>query len=163
MNNTRNRKKTIVAALAAAAATVVAPAVLFAGSGTAHADNCEGILGAVFGSIKDCLGPYYNPEHPLQPTVPPNGPEANFPPMDRLLPHYTGGPGDLMPGWGKNPSSGQYEPQTTMGPFTGSAPEPGEFREGEAPEPRGWDYDRWKRTGDGFGPWPVEEPEPAGD
>jgi hypothetical protein len=43
MNTARNRTKSIAAALAAAAATVVAPAVLFAGAGTAHAD-CDGAL-----------------------------------------------------------------------------------------------------------------------
>lgn len=37
MNTTRNRKKAVTAALGAAAAAAVAPAILFAGAGTAQA------------------------------------------------------------------------------------------------------------------------------
>jgi hypothetical protein len=41
MNNTNNRKKSITAALGAAAAAVAAPAMLFLGTGTAHAVDVQ--------------------------------------------------------------------------------------------------------------------------
>jgi hypothetical protein len=133
MNTTHNTKTRLLRLAATAVAT---PALLFTGAGTAlftgagaaQADNCEGILGAVFGSINDCLGPYYSPQHPLQPTSPINGPEANFPrganfPMN-VLPQDTGGPGDLLPGWEREGRFAPPQPQTTTGPYTGPSPAP---------------------------------------
>jgi hypothetical protein len=71
MNTTHNTKATRpIAALGIAAAAAVAPALLFAGAGTAQADPCDGLLqGSYYCSPASGIGsqtpePEYTPVQP---------------------------------------------------------------------------------------------------
>jgi hypothetical protein len=81
MNATHDIKtKRLIAALGAAAATAVAPAVLFAGAGTAQADPCYEELAYSYYCSPGASA--YNPE-PVAP--------APLPSMWNALPGCTGG------------------------------------------------------------------------
>ena len=88
MNTTPNTKtKRLVAALGVAAAAAVAPALLFAGAGTAHADD------SCYGSL---AGSYYCSPRPDSPQTPEQL-EPNYEPLpnpyERLgVPGCSGGP-----------------------------------------------------------------------
>jgi hypothetical protein len=73
MNTTHNTKtKRLIAALGVAAAAAVAPALLFAGAGTAHADDpCYGYLAGSYycspgisSQTPEPLGPFSGPPSP---------------------------------------------------------------------------------------------------
>jgi hypothetical protein len=159
MNTTHNTKvKLLATALGVMAAALVAPTLLFAGAGTAQADECPYDIGyeaGKSGGIGQC---FENPSQQAQYDAGFADAQAGRQPdpfaRDGVMPSINTDSPVLYPDG----------PPTTMGPFTGVAPEPGEFPEWEAPEPRGWDFDQWQKNGDGYGPWPVgpdiPEPEP---
>ena len=106
MNTTHSTKtKRLIAAVGVTAAAAVAPALLFAGAGTAHADDC-GILD----SIQDCLGP-------ILPADPPSYDPSADPWANTRPDPAPSGPLQLPPDYVPN-----YVPQTTMGPYTGPVP-----------------------------------------
>jgi len=87
MNTTPNTKtKRLVAALGVAAAAAVAPALLFAGAGTAHADDsCYG--GSLAGSYYCSPAAGINSQTPEQPAYTPVQPAFGY----NDLPQCSGG------------------------------------------------------------------------
>jgi hypothetical protein len=126
MNTTHSTKtKRLIAAVGAVAAAAVAPALLFAGAGTAHAgpDTCDGMW---LGDVGGCMAfpVTEEPEVPYQITAPdyPSSMSPTDPWFGRWLSEQTVDPSlplpnEPLPGFGPLPEL-QFGPQPQVeGPF----------------------------------------------
>jgi hypothetical protein len=133
MNTTHNTKtKLFATAMGVAAAALMAPALLFAGAGTAQADlyDCynQGYLDGIFGVPPQCFANFDTAQQGLYDLGVADAQGGLLPTLSR--PSIQ--PSIQLP-------DPRLEPQDTMGPFTGAAPDPREFpnlwEDGHAPHP----------------------------